>query len=186
MLCIQSIEPVDGDRHRPGVQKAIFATIATSPGARPSPVFSAAYQPAAQGILFDVTTSDQQMHFGFNCDRFESTLINGAGSCRAVTRVPALCVSHGQPVHEPGELVGLAGPNNQMPMVRHCTICEQTHAKTLDGLHENGFERDVVRGILEQQCAPNSSIEYVIREIAGRTARTSWHRVAYLQRKLNA
>jgi hypothetical protein len=57
-----------------------------------------------------------------------------AGAVRPVTGVRALGVGHGQPAHEGGDVAILAGPQQQMEVVGHEAVRQQSHVEAGDSL----------------------------------------------------
>jgi hypothetical protein len=157
------------------MQKVISAEIASPPKTRPSPVFGPRHQACTECIPLDVSTNAEHMRVGFNWDGLESPLVHWTRPGCLTVGVPSLGVSAGEPMHETRELTTTVWPQDEMPVSRHCVICQHAKGDSLHGLQQHPFERSVVGLRFEQHSAPNRSIENVIDRIGCGSAWTSGH-----------
>ena len=149
--------------------------MASTPQTRPAPVFGVCNQPRPQRISFDVSAGPKEVSFGLNRDGLKSVLIDRSSASCLMERMPPLRMGASQPMHEERQLMIFHGPHDEVPMVRHCTICQESDRHSLQCFAQHFFERQVVRAGAEQARASNCSIEHVIREYAGRSASASGH-----------
>src|SRR6267143_1474181 len=91
-------------------------------------------------------------------------------------RMPSLGMGRGEPVHKSLKLSVLRRPDNEVPMVRHRTICHQSDWYVLQCLTKYDFERLVITCGLEQCSTSDRTIHHVIRKVSPETTRTSRHR----------
>jgi hypothetical protein len=95
----------------------------------------------------------------------------------------ALGVGHGQPAHEGGEVAVLAGPQQQMEVVGHEAVGQQSHVEAGDGLLQDPLERGIVVIIVEESRSRISPVEGMVDQAAfGGTSR-SWHILTVRRRK---
>jgi hypothetical protein len=103
-----------------------------------------------------------------NRKTLEAPLIQRTGPGRVMVRVPPLRVRHRQQAQEFAQVAVLPRPEHQMPMVGHQAVTHEAHGQPLMGALDDAFHRLVIRVILEQQPAPDSAVEDVIGNPAGR------------------
>ena len=95
-------------------------------------------------------------------ERLKAALVDVSGSGRVVVSVPTRRVRQRQPAHEPGQVAVGTRIKNQVPMVGHDAIGEQTHAIAFNGLLQHAFERLVIRILVEQRCSAIGPVEGVV------------------------
>ena len=110
-----------------------------------------------------------------NRKRLESPLVNVPGAGGMTMGVPALRVGEGKPADEPRQVAVLAGPDDQMPMVGHHAMGEQAHARSLDRLLKDAFERFEVGVLVKERHAAAGSVESMIDIAAVGGAKWSGH-----------
>ena len=76
--------------------------------------------------------------------------------------VPTLRVGEGQPAGKAGEVALFARPNDQMPMVGHHAIREQTHAGPLDRFFEDRLESCVVYVVVKNRHPRIGTVENMV------------------------
>ena len=64
--------------------------------------------------------------------------MTGAG--RSVVRMPPLGVRHGEPAHEPEEVAILVGPEQDVEVVGHQAVSQQSHVMAHDRLREERWD----------------------------------------------
>ena len=172
---IDVFDPVCRCRYGPIVKEVVSAEITTSPKTGPTPVFGTWYQARTKGVPLNVSTNAKDVRVSFDRDRLVAPLVHRTRARRASDGMPSLGMSACEPVHEPGKVPGSSRPDDQMPVVGHGAICQDTKRDSLHGLQQHSFERSVVGWRFEQQSAPNPAIENVIDRIGRRPAWTSGH-----------
>ena len=99
-----------------------------------------------------------------------------AGAGRAVVGVPTLGVCQGEPAHELGEFTILVRPEQDVEVVRHQAVGQQSHVVPCDGFGENTLKGDVVLVAVEDGQPGIGSVEGVVHEAALRCSSWSRHR----------
>lgn len=81
----------------------------------------------------------------------------------AVVGVPSLSVGQGERVHEVGKLAICRRPENEVPVVRHQAIREQSHPGHMDQtLDQNSLKGFKIAILVEDGGAPVPPIEYMV------------------------
>jgi hypothetical protein len=143
--------------------------ISAAPQAGPTPLFSSGDQSSTKGISFDIAADSKQVLVILDRNGMVAILIDRSCAARSVERVPTHCMGARQPMHELGKCV-IRWPYDQMPVVRHGTICQQPHGHALHGLHKHTFKRRVVQRRFEELRASNRTVYNVIDKAAGYAA----------------
>jgi hypothetical protein len=95
---------------------------------------------------------------GLNLFRFR--LVSAARAGRA----NAACAS-GHPGHEPRQITIVLRPEQQMPVVGHQAIGQQSHQDALDAFFQNPLEGLVISGLLDRQPRVGT-VEHMINQSA--------------------
>lgn len=174
---IDIVDPIVWSRRWPLTDRRPRHMMAAPPQTGPPPFLSARDEARRQRVSFDVPTRPDRMAFGGERHCAESTLVDWAGAGRSMCFVPALRVRRRQPVHEARQLVARVGPQHQVPVVRHCRICQQSDRHSLQCFAQDFFVDLIVFVRMKEQGTSNCPIHHVIHASGGFSARSSWHRL---------
>lgn len=90
------------------------------------------------------------MLVGLNRKGLESPLIYRPAAHRMPMGMPALRMRHRNPSHHLRKLSIVTRPQEQMPVIRHQTICRNPYVGSLIGFAENVFKRGIIRRLLKK------------------------------------
>jgi hypothetical protein len=119
---------------------------------------------------------------GWNC--FVRPLMQVAGSDGMMMQIPATPMRCGQLLHETPQVTILQRPQDQMPVIRHEAIAQNTHKNFGLSFCQVFFERGRVRNISENPIPGISTVEYVKKHSPQRLTCCSWHDSENIPRKL--
>lgn len=112
-------------------------------------------------------------------ERFEPSLVDGAGTCGLEVSVPSLGVCQRKPSHELGDLVVVSQPRpiDQMPVVRHQTVGQDPDRLAVVSFLKHTLKRFVIRITFEEPFAPDRSVQHVVDHPSdNRTSSPGHHR----------
>src|SRR5580765_1712188 len=89
--------------------------------------------------------------------------------------MPALGVRMRQPAQEGGQLPVRFGPEDEMPVIGHEAVGEDSGRVLLESLGEHALEGLVIAGLLEERQARDGTIEGVIDKASRSGAPVAWH-----------
>ena len=98
------------------------------------------------------------------------TLVEMAAAGTAPVGVPALGMGQGEQAHEGGEVIVAPRPEDQVPMIGHEAIGEDTHRHALLHRGQHAFKGAVVLLLFEDGLASVSAVEHMINQTAGGVA----------------
>ena len=133
---IHATNPVGRSRDGPLTYQRLLLGISAglSPQATPPPGFCLFHQSRAECVALHVATHRQQMLLRLDHEGFEPALIEVSCSDRLPMGMPPLCMGEGEPVHEPGEIAVPSRPDDEMPVIGHNTVRQQSHRHPFTGL----------------------------------------------------
>jgi hypothetical protein len=134
--------------------------------APPLPVLCPLHQVGPQSVSLDIAAHRQEMLVRLHGEGLEPPLIEVSGTGRPVVGVPALGMCHGEPAHKAGEVAVLARPEQEMEVVGHQAVSQQSHVVAGDCLGQNSLERCIVTVIVKDGRARVGSVEGMIDESA--------------------
>src|SRR6185437_3370136 len=91
----------------------------------------------------------QEMTVGLNGKTLEPTLIQVALAYLPAMLAPPPNVSRANPLHEGREILGPFGPQDEVPVIAHQAVAEDSHSRSLPALLENLHKRGKVAEFLE-------------------------------------
>jgi hypothetical protein len=170
--------PVARTIERPGGEQAGGEGLRVVCQAGPRPGLGAVRQfsNGAERVGFDVANEREQMMVFLHEEAFEATLVDVALAVRVIVLVIAADVGVGEPAHEGGELAVVLGEENEVKVVGHEAIAQQSYGG--EALARFGQELDeggVVGFFAEDGAAGIATIEDVEDESAGGDAGTAGH-----------
>jgi hypothetical protein len=165
---IDAQDPIARSGHWPAGQPFTQrrARVLPLPEARPAPLFGPFHEVGPHGVAFDVASDGKKVFVGLDRKRFESSLVDRAGAGGISMGVPTLRVGHGEPTHGFRQLAVGPRPEQQVPVIGHDAVAQQTRPGALDGLLQDALERLVVGRAIEERHPPHASIEHVIHDSA--------------------
>ena len=89
--------------------------------------------------------------------------------------VPAHCVRMSQPTEEIRQFAVFPGPEQEMPMIWHQTISQNSRGMLLLGFHQDPLESRVIRILFKQRQSRHRTIQSVVHKSAGSNASYAWH-----------
>jgi hypothetical protein len=173
------VGPVRRDRDRPRAQP-VRRPLAPGPVAQagPPPVRRPADQPGPERVPLDVPQDRVQVVVLLDGERLEPPLVQVAGPGRVVVGVPP----HGMRVRQPPEKVRHVPvgnrPEDEVPVVGHQTVREDSDRMKGPGLVHDPEEGVVIRVLLEEREAGDSPVQGVVHVPARRLTACAWHRTA--------
>jgi hypothetical protein len=140
-----------------------------SPSSRtaPAPLLRSFDQPCTHRIPFDVTTDRQHILSGFDGKGLEASLIDMPFSYAVSMLMPPLRMREGQPIHEARKIPVLSGPDDEMPVIRHDTVGQESHCCSRTGLNQHPFKRRIIAIVIEQRPAGIRSVQDVVDDVGG-------------------
>lgn len=81
----------------------------------------------------------------------------------------------GDPPERLRQFLIAAGPEQEVPVIRHQAIGREPEPGPLHGFGENPLKGDVVRRLLKQRQSTDTAIENVIGQVSGSEARAAGH-----------
>ena len=115
--------------------------------AGPWPVFSPLDQVGPEGVALDVTEDDAEVVIFLDGKGLEASLPDVAGG--AVNGDVAADVGVHEPVHPAAQVAVVMGPYNEVEVVGHEAVGQESHGNAQAGLGEQAEERLVVRVMVE-------------------------------------
>jgi hypothetical protein len=94
---------------------------------------------------------------------------------RWCARMPPPGVRHGEPAHEPGAVAILTGPKQDVEVVGHQAVSQQSHVMAHHRLREDALERRIILVGLEDSQPGVGPIQGVVDEATFRRSSWSWH-----------
>ena len=92
-------------------------------------------------------------------ERFEAALIDRTCADSFMRRVPTRRMRERQPLNGRGEIVVADGPGDEMPVVRHDDVGEQSQREPFSGFGEQAFEGEVVAVAGEDRLPADRPVE---------------------------
>ena len=145
--------------------------------AAPLPILRVRHQARSQWIPLDIPAEDQEVPVTLHGDRLESALVDGTPALASVCPPPALRVGACQPMHETREAVVGFGPDDEVPVIRHDAVGEDSHPEAHGCLGDESEEVTVIVGRMEDDRVLDGAVENVKDESSRRAARASGHRL---------
>lgn len=165
---IHPAQPVGRSRDGPVTHQGLLmgVSVGRPPQATPPPGFRPLHQSSPEGVALHVPAHRQQMLVGLDHEGFEPPLIQMPCSDRLPMGMPPLRMGERQPAHESRQVTILSRPDDEMPVVRHDTVGQQSHRHAFTGLRQDPFKRAVVAFVVEQALSPIRTVQHVIDEPA--------------------
>ena len=146
--------------------------------ARPRPSSGRCYQIRTQGVSLDVSADDQQVLIALDRKAFESSLVQRAGAGGVMMGVPTLGVGHGQQPHELAQLIVLARPQHQVPVIGHQAVAEDSHRDRKTGAFDDPLHGQVIGIVFKQSPATHRPVQHMIKHPSARGSQSSGHKTS--------
>ncbi len=174
---VDSVRPVASSvdrswRQRPAVRIILGPRNAE---AVPPPVLGTPYQVGPQGVPLDIAAHREEMLVRLHGGRLEPALIEMTGAGRSVVRTSPLGERHGEPAHEPGEVAILTWPEQDVEVVGHQAVSQQSHVMAHHRLREDALECRIILVGLKDSQPGVGPIQGVVDEATFRRSSWSWH-----------
>jgi hypothetical protein len=97
----------------------------------------------------------------------EPALIQVALTDRFAVLAPPPDVSGTDPLHELGEVIGVPGPENEVPVIAHQAVAQNPHPGAPAALFQQLEKREKIAGLLEDVQPAVAAVEHVKHDSAG-------------------
>ncbi len=147
------------------------------------PIFGGGDEVGAEGVSFDVAADFADVlevgEAALDGEGFEAALVEAAFAGVFVVGVPALGVGLLEPFHEVGDFSAFvfSGPEEEVEVVGHDDVGEESEVEAEDGLFEDGFEGGVIGIGVEDSGAGGGAVHDVVDDVAGEDAGFAGHGV---------
>lgn len=136
----------------------------SGPQARPGPVLGPGNQRRAEGVALDVARDGHEMFVVLDRERLEPALPDV--SAMGIMPEIAPNVRRHQPLHPPREVAVAVGPQDEVEVVGHQAVGEQSHGQPQTRLADDAEEGLVVLRLVEDLGAGVAAIQDVVAKPA--------------------
>lgn len=133
--------------------------------ARPSPQTRVSHQARAQGVSFNVTQHVVQVHIRLDQEILEPPLIEMPMTGGPVMLMMSPNMHIHRALHVRRKITALAGPQDQMKVIRHEAHRQDPHRHLVEGLAKNVHECGVILGFVEDRLATIAAIQDVMNRV---------------------
>lgn len=166
----EQLEPCRRPRYRAWRQHDVGCS---TTDARPRPLLGPRRQFRAHRVRLDVAKHPEQLKRVIDRHAPEPTLIDGPRV--PVPAVEVAGMSTRQPLHVRRNCVVPLRPEDEMPVVGHQHVGQQTHRDTLRRAAHEPQKSEVIARVLEQTRPSDAAIEHVVRVPARHQPSSSCH-----------
>ena len=167
VICfVQNGQPIIRTNDRPRLSQLFRVRVLSQPATRPAPLLSATNQVGAQRITLDVPASIQKVNSGLNRKGLVASLIYRSTADTRMGGTPSLSVCPCEELEKLRHLRRFSWPKNEMPMVRHDALRQETHTCRRSHLKEKILSGGIVFCAFEKAHSRCAAVDDVVHEIA--------------------
>lgn len=172
---VEQVQPVVRSRDGPTRKFRVPSSGRLRRCACPLPILGMGDKLPSEGVALHVAAQLNQVPVALHGDGLVAALIDGPTAGAAVRSPQGLRVCGSQPLHEGGEIPIMQGPQDQMPVIRHEGVREDTHGYARHGVQEDLDEAPVVRLTLKKHQVLNGSIHDMEDQLSAPLSGSSGH-----------